>query len=99
MLFKLLPYIDISRSTIRVRETAYNWVKNGGILTPDMDFIHWDDNPRNNNIDNIYGVPNQVIMAYHRLRRKNGTPKGNVELNKSMYQQVLLEREIKKENI
>lgn len=99
LLFKLLPYIDTSRSTIRVREAAYNWVTNGGILTPDMDFIHWDDDPRNNNIDNIYGVPRQVIMAYHRLRIKNGTPKGNVELNKSMYQQVLLEREIKKENI
>lgn len=96
---KLINYINMHKSTIRVNSAALTWVQHGGLIGPNTVFVHWDDNPVNNIIDNIMGMTQTEFNLYLAKRRKLNTPKGNVELNKSIYQQVLLEKEIKKEKI
>ena len=92
----LCNYIDFEKSTICFHEDAFNYYqanKNKKILESGYQFIHWDSNLHNNDIDNLKMVPNDVYKKYKK-RLKVAPVQDDVTYNKTIYQQIIADNMI-----
>ena len=78
-----------------ITKTKYDWLMHGMKLEKSQThFIYWDDNLKNTDISNLQPITRSIFRCY--ILARIGLPKGDVELNKSVYQRIIIEQSLKR---
>lgn len=89
------PFVTHARYRYYITKTKYDWLMHGMKLEKSQThFIYWDDNLKNTDISNLQPVTCGIFTCY--AKAKKGLPKGDVELNKSVYQRIIIEQSLKR---
>lgn len=89
------PFITHTKYRYYIAKVKYDWLMQGMKLEKSQThFIYWDDNLKNTDASNLQPVTWSIGRCY--IHAKKRLPKGDVELNKSVYQRIIIEQSLKR---